>query len=220
MNNRSRFTKNFKPNVQVGAGHYDFAKYMGKTRWVSVWHQLDEILGRTPENVLEVGTGSGLLGLLLRHYGVNYVSVDIDPALNPDFVASVTDLPVPDNTFSVVGCFQVLEHLPYDLFASALSEIARVANDRVIISLPDAYPLWRYMAHLPKLGTVSTSLPRPWWQLRPHVFDGEHYWEINKRGYPLQKIVSDIEAAGLSVERTFRVFENSYHRFFVCKPDG
>ena len=47
------------------------------------------------------------------------------------FVAgSVVDLPFPDRSFDVVGCFEVLEHLPGDLPRRALSELARVARQR------------------------------------------------------------------------------------------
>jgi len=46
-------------------------------------------------------------------------------------------------------------------------------------------------------------------------FDGEHYWEIGKRGYPLSKIINEIQKARFKVEKTYsRVFENPYHRFF------
>lgn len=48
-------------------------------------------------------------------------------------------------------------------------------------------------------------------------FDGEHYWEIGKAGYPLSKIINDIQIAGFKIEKTHRVFEFPYHRFFILK---
>jgi len=50
-----------------------------------------------------------------------------------------------------------------------------------------------------------------------HNFDGEHYWEIGKFGYPLKKIVEDIQRAGFEVKKTYRVLEFPYHRFFVLR---
>ena len=50
-----------------------------------------------------------------------------------------------------------------------------------------------------------------------HKFNGEHYWEIGKAGYPLSKIIMDIQRAGFKVEKTYRVFEFPYHRFFILK---
>jgi hypothetical protein len=52
-------------------------------------------------------------------------------------------------------------------------------------------------------------------------FDGEHYWEIGKDGYPLSRIKNDIQKIGSLIQRTYRVLEYPYHRFFVLqKQDG
>ena len=49
---------------QVEKAHYEFNSYMSKERWISVWHQLDEIQKLKPENVLEVGPGPGLFKII------------------------------------------------------------------------------------------------------------------------------------------------------------
>jgi len=48
-------------------------------------------------------------------------------------------------------------------------------------------------------------------------FDGQHYWEIGKAGYSLNKIINEIQKTGFKVEKTYRIFENPYHRFFILK---
>lgn len=50
-----------------------------------------------------------------------------------------------------------------------------------------------------------------------HKFDGEHYWEIGKAGYPLTKIINDIQRAGFKIEKNNRIFEFPYHMFFILK---
>ena len=195
--------------------HYDFSRYMGKPRWSSLWHQMDEILKDQPKSVLEIGKGTGILGALLKHYGIDYQSADIDPDLKPDHVASVTDLPFEDGSFDVLACFQVLEHIPYNFFSQAVAELLRVARNRVIISLPDAKTLWQYSFHVPKKGIIRLDVPRPCLHPQKHVFDGEHYWEINKDGYLLDRVVGDMESSGVNVDKTYRVVGNPYHRFFV-----
>jgi len=50
-----------------------------------------------------------------------------------------------------------------------------------------------------------------------HIFNGEHYWEIGKAAYLLNKIINEIQKAGFRVEKTYRVFENPYHRFFTLR---
>jgi ubiquinone/menaquinone biosynthesis C-methylase UbiE len=143
-------------------------------------------------------------------------TVDLDPDLNPDHVASVTDLPLPDNTYDACCAFQVLEHLPFQAALVALDELARVARNHVVISLPDSRRSWRYMLHLPRLGEWRMLLNRPQSSAPVHAFDGEHYWEINKRGYELEKVTASFLKSGkLRLVRTFRPFENTSHRFFI-----
>lgn len=206
-----------KLGPQVASSLYEFSRYVTRGRWLSFWHQVNEIMEYNPNTVLEIGKGPGILEAILKHYGVKYFSMDICLDLEPDCVASVTKLPFKDEAFDMVGCFQVLEHIPYTYFAQAVSEIARVSKNTFVISLPDARLSWQYSFHIPKLGQVRFSIPRP--QLRPkkHLFDGQHYWEINKADYSLARIINDIENIGVTVEKTYRVMDNEYHRFFCCK---
>ena len=43
--------------------------------------------------------------------------------------------------------------------------------------------------------------------------NGEHYREIGKAGYPLSKIINEIQKAGFRIEKTYR----TYHRFFILR---
>jgi len=80
--------------------------------------------------------------------------------------------------------------------------------------LPDASKLYPQSFSIPKTGKINFSLPIPI-KLKKHVFDGEHYWEINKLQAPLKRVKTDIEATGFKIDKTYRVFENPYHRFFI-----
>jgi ubiquinone/menaquinone biosynthesis C-methylase UbiE len=115
---------------QVSAEHYDFQQYVGKKRWASYYHQIEEINVYHPETVLEVGVGAGILKLMLEFQGSKYKSIDIDPELNPDFIGSCHNLPFKGESFDVIGCFQVLEHLPFELFEKSLAELMRCAKKR------------------------------------------------------------------------------------------
>ena len=40
-------------------GNYnDFYEYDQKPRWISYWHQIDEVLRLAPQTVLEIGIGN------------------------------------------------------------------------------------------------------------------------------------------------------------------
>ena len=194
---------------------YFSSDYEDKNRWMSYWHQIKEISDFRPESILIVGKGSGLVSEYLKLSGLKTVTLDIDESLNPDIVASVLKMPFSDNEFDVVLCAQVLEHLPYEDFPQALSEIKRVAKNGSVISLPHFGPAIRFFLKLPLLPEIKfvIKLPYP----KKHTFKGEHYWEIGKSGYPVRKIKKDIVKSGLVIVKDYIVFENPLHHFFILK---
>jgi len=144
--------------------------------------------------------------------------MDIDAELKPDHIGSVLQMPFPDKHYDVVCCFQVLEHLPYENFEAALSELFRVARRGVIISLPDAGKVLQL--HISKI-CKKQMFTWPFSRRKEHKFDGQHYWEINKKGYELNKIKDKIQSIGKErsfiLEKEYRVWENAFHHFFIFK---
>jgi SAM-dependent methyltransferase len=199
---------------QVDKAHYSFVRYMQKDRWASFWHQLDELFRLNPNRALEIGPGPGVFKLVANQFGVTVETLDLDSELNPDCVGSVLSLPFPENTYDVVCAFQMLEHVPYAESLLAFQEMVRVSRKNVIISLPDAKIVWPFRVHIPKIGEYKLLFPRPVLQESLHYFNGEHYWEINKRGFNLKRIIKDFGSI-CRIIKTYRVFDNPYHRFFV-----
>ena len=68
---------------------YSFQKYVYPDRWISYWHQIDATLRLTPENVLVVGKGDGIVVDILKKYIPRVESLDTEEKLEPDIVASV-----------------------------------------------------------------------------------------------------------------------------------
>ena len=203
---------------QVDKEHYQFDKYVNKKRWMSIWHQVDELLAVNPKSALEIGPGPGLFKSLAEHFGISVVTMDLDQELRPDYVGSATDLPFKDNVFDCVCAFQVLEHLPYKKALQAFEEMIRVTRNHIIISLPDSRTLYPCYFHLPKIGKVIYNIPSPRFWSTPHKFNGLHYWEINKKDYGLRKIIYDFTQKKVVIKKTYRVKENPYYRFFIfCK---
>lgn len=200
--------------LQVSRSHYNFASYMTKERWASVWHQLHEVRMLMPENVLEVGPGPGIFKTVANVFGMRVETLDIDPELIPDYVGSATSMPFSDGAYDVVCAFQMLEHFPYETSMQVFRELIRVSRRNVVISLPDAKVAWRFQVHIPMLGGKHFLIERPGLWAPVHEFDGEHYWEINKRGYPLSRLIRDLSQVAHML-KTYRVLENPYHRFFV-----
>jgi len=205
---------------QVKPNHYFNKSYDTKERFISYWHQINEIIKLNPKTVLEIGIGNGFVSKYLKERKVNILTIDIDKRLNPDVVGSVLNMPFSEELFDIVACYEVLEHLPFENFSKALFEIFRVSKSYAILSLPDASRVYRVYLQIPKIGIFKRLIPLPRLKNPTHKFDGEHYWEIGKAEYPLSKIINEIQKAGFRIEKTYRVFENPYHRFFILRKGG
>jgi len=204
-------------NVQVDHTSYNDMDYNLKGRFCSFWHQVNAAQKLGAKKVLEIGTGNGFVNFALKKSGMEVSVIDIDPNLQPDILGSVTEMPIEDNTFDTVLCCQVLEHIPYESFVPALKEIHRVVQRNVILSLPDLHRVYRFNVQLPGLGEIKFLYPIP--RLKPldWEFNGEHYWNISCKGYPVKRILADIESVGFKVAENFCVFELPWHRFFILK---
>jgi len=201
---------------QVDKSHYNFASYVSKGRWASMWHQLDEVLALEPKSVLEIGPGPGIFKALAHVFELKVDTLDLDPDLQPDYVAQADAMPFDSGSYDVVCAFQMLEHVPYEVSLRIFREMSRVGRNRIVISLPDAQQAWPYSIYIPKMGEVKFFIPRPSMGPKEHVFNGEHYWELNKKGYSVDKVANDLAKVGdVVLERTYRVKEYPYHRFFI-----
>lgn len=193
---------------------YSFEKYVYPARWMSYWHQIREILVLAPHTVLEIGVGDGTVFNYLKAQGIDIVSLDNEDALKPDIIADVLKMPFEENSFDAVLCAEVLEHLPFKEFERALTELKRVAKKYVVLSLPHFGPAIKFSLKTPlmKEKRLSFKIPFP----INHKFNGEHHWEIGKRGYPITKIRNIIKKH-FKIKKDFVPFENQYHHFFVLE---
>lgn len=123
------------------------------------------------DSVLEVGCGEGHLAQALLAAGPapsTFEITDLDIGQVPDDLpaplqareADVYKLPYPDDSFDLVVCCEVLEHLEDP--DAGLREVARVARHRVLLSTPWE-PVWRAMnmargKYLRELGNTPGHL--------------------------------------------------------------
>jgi 2-polyprenyl-3-methyl-5-hydroxy-6-metoxy-1,4-benzoquinol methylase len=203
--------------AQVDMSYYFGSRYLKPQRFAAYAYQVSEIMRCGPQSVLEIGIGNGVVCHLLRRSGIEVTTLDVDESLGPEVIASVTDIPLADRSFDVVGCFEVLEHLPYESVPGALSEIHRVSRGHALVSLPDAKPRYRVEFTLPGIGHHRFCFGLPYRRPRAHVFTGQHHWEVNARGYALGRVLETMRDAGFDVEHTYRPFEHPTHRFFQLR---
>lgn len=207
--------------IQVNKSNYNKSTYNSLERFISYFYQVDSIVKCQAQKVLEIGVGNKLSSEYLKSVGIEVVTCDFDPAINPDIVADVRNIPVENKSFDTVVAFQVLEHIPFEDFSSVLGEFARITKKNVIISLPYRSTYFNLVFKFPGIRTllkrnfVDLSIRIP---LRFGGFEtsGQHYWEIDNNLYTLKKVKTEIEKY-FTIKKSFSPILNKFHYFFVLE---
>lgn len=202
---------------QVSKSHYSFEKYFWPGRWMSYWYQTKEITSRDDiQTVLDIGPGTTFLYDILKIHRpeITYKTLDIAEDLHPDFIGGVTQVPLPDNSCDLVSAFQVLEHIEFSDFETALKEMKRVSKKYVFVSLPHFGPSVELLIKIPFFRRLQWSVKVPF--AKKHVFGGQHYWEIGKSGYS-QKTIRTIMRKHFTIIDEYVPFENQYHHFYIME---
>jgi ubiquinone/menaquinone biosynthesis C-methylase UbiE len=208
-----------KFEAQVDRAHYDFDKYLDLKRFSSYWYQLSEILKLKPESIIEIGPGDYVFANYIKqNTDIKYTSVDFAEDLSPDVVADIRKLPFADDSVDLVCAFEVLEHLPFDELESTMRELLRVSAKNVLISMPHWGRSFAFTIQIPFIGIRKLNFKLPYKLFAiEHVWNGEHYFEIGKKGYPENLVREKIKNAGGKLIKDFVPTENTYHHFFIIQ---
>jgi ubiquinone/menaquinone biosynthesis C-methylase UbiE len=87
---------------------------------------------RGAKTALDVATGGGHVARRFRDAGIEVVTADPSPGMQPDVICRAEDLPFADGSFDVVACRTAPHH--FEDVARAVAEMARVAGDRLLIA--------------------------------------------------------------------------------------
>lgn len=206
-----------KPQVDP---QYFTSAYLSRERWISFWYQIMEVNKTSPKKVLEIGPGPGIVSEILSRMKVMVTTLDIDPRLIPNICADVTSLPFSNKSFDTVLAAEILEHIPFSEVPKALRELARVAGKSIVITLPHfshfapsiALKLFPYVPRFSKVFPISLPVE--------HKFDGQHYWEIGKSGFPLSTVKQLlVDSTGMKLTRDYLIEENPFHHVFVLNRE-
>jgi SAM-dependent methyltransferase len=87
------------------------------------FHERTDLFDGRPKRMLHVAPEAALAPKFRAIPGLDYLSGDLDPAAAM-VQMDITDIHYPDNSFDVIYCSHVLEHVPED--RRAMRELARV----------------------------------------------------------------------------------------------
>lgn len=103
--------------------------------------------------ILDVGCGNGgfLHGLSDRYWkvGLDFSDAALRRLADRGVRGSIDALPFAGGTFDLVTCFEVLEHLPQDVYARALPELERLSRKYIIVSVPNKEVLAESLVRCP-----------------------------------------------------------------------
>ena len=137
------------PNLYVEPTMLEAARKAVELARVSDWSSRAEAYRNAPEQregedldlivswaegsrtALDVATGGGHVARRLREAGLQVVSSDPAPGMQPDVICRAEDLPFADGAFDLVVSRIAPHH--FDDIAAAVAEMARVSNDLVVI---------------------------------------------------------------------------------------
>ena len=192
-----------------------YNQYDDKIRWIQYHTQIDQVLKLNPKKVLEIGIGSKVVSDYLNRY-IKVHTFDINRKLNPDTVGSVESIEkyFKKDSFDLVLCSQMLEHLPFEKFESFLRQIRNITKKYVVLSLPYSGIHLRgnfSMFHRFRIN-FNLTIPKP----VKHIFYKGHYWEIGKKNFSKKSIRRHLENF-FKIKKEFSMQEDPYYRFYILE---
>lgn len=171
--------------AKISKQHYFDRKYLKRERMFSFVEQIELVkkYAEPAHSILEVGKGNGFVSNFLMDY-LGYQSVktvDVNKDLQPDFVDDIiAPKQLTENSFDVITCYEVLEHMPFEMSVQAVQNMVKFARKYVLISVPDMRYFFSLRATL--FGTLPIMMGRLLSTrrfLNPRKkFGSDHYWEI------------------------------------------
>ncbi len=213
--------------ASINKQHYFDRKYLKKERMYSFVEQIEIVKKFVDEkdSILEIGKGNGFVSSFLHDYlGYETVkTVDVNKDLEPDFVDDIIEpKELTENSFDVITCYEVLEHMPFEKSVIAVQNMVKIARKYVLISVPDM----RYFISM--RATVFGTLPIMLGKLfstrrfrNPNKkFGDDHFWEV---GYETNDVKYSGEFVRTNLFKNMNVVVDQrdiavpWHHYYVVK---
>lgn len=192
--------------------------------WYRYYFIIKTVIESRPENILEIGVGSGIVKNCLKPIVKSYQVLDINKKLKPDIIGDIkkhyAEL---KNKFDCVIIADVLEHIPFCNLEKSLANIyAYLQNSgQTLITIPHRQSNFLFMTptYKPRVFTIPTGFLSPGAFYRRFIkrkiwIDPHHCWEIGDGKIKKADVELSFRKAGFKIDKFMKLL---YVDFWVLK---
>jgi hypothetical protein len=188
--------------------------------WLRHYHVLRDILAAGSGDVLEVGTGDGIVRRCVEPFVASYRVLDVNPNLDPEVLGDFRDShPALAASCDTVIATEVMEHMPFKDMPACLENL-RIwlrPGGRAIVSLPHRKSSIAVLTPRQNLrvfrfpnGLLSASEAYNRFVRRRIWIDPHHVWEIGDGQVSLRDVEQCFLKAGLIEQRRTQLPYSDY----------
>jgi 2-polyprenyl-3-methyl-5-hydroxy-6-metoxy-1,4-benzoquinol methylase len=196
--------------------------------WFRYYYLVKDVIRLGGKNILEIGTGSGLVKNCLAPIVNNYKVLDINPNLDPDFLGDVRVYNKKlENNFDTIIAADVLEHMPFEDLSKTIKNIfcylKKNKRSYALITVPHRSSNFLFMSptqipHVFRVPSGFLSLGSFWRRFikRKIWIDPYHSWEIGDGNITVKKVNSCFEKEKFTIQNYKKLL---YVDYFILQKN-
>lgn len=209
----------FQVEANIPKARYFNEQYFKRKQFESLVSQLVEVVKLTPINVLEIGVGNGFVSSFLKSSGIKVTTFDINRNLNPDVIGNVIEIDkyFQPNSFDLILCAEVLEHIPFEYFELSLKKISIISSANVLITLPRRHRILLDLRLFFKIPFIKQIVINIFYRIPDrHKWEG-HYWEIDYKPEFSLSNISKLISKHFLIKANYVNEIVRHHQFFILE---
>ncbi len=209
--------RSLKEEASLPGNRYFTDGYFARSQMDTMVSQIIEVKSKRPTTILEIGIGNGLVSSFLKASGIQVTTFDINENLNPDVIGNILEIEkyFENQSFDLILCAEVLEHLPFSCFEKILEKLANLTSGHLVLTLPRSHRILldaSLSIKIPFLHRVHVST---FIRIPTNQISDDHHWQIDAdREWHIKAIKRKI-SKHFTIEKCFADPRNRPHQFFI-----